>query len=84
MRAGRQVIFGGGCSGSFVGWVRIRASVSSVGMPRSITHTRLLWPYWVSIFERQSASVVLSLVLPGITSSASGKYAGVTIKVMTT
>src|ERR1700750_2191390 len=47
---------------------RISASTSSVGMPRSITQVRPTLPYWVSIRLMKSRSVVLSAVLPGITS----------------
>jgi len=37
-------------------------------MPRSITQIRCALPYCFSIFARKSFSVVLSLVLPGMTS----------------
>ena len=37
-------------------------------MPRSITQVRSARPYWASIFFRNSRNVVLSLVLPGMTS----------------
>jgi hypothetical protein len=37
-------------------------------MPRSITQVRPALPYWASIRCRKSRSVVLSEVLPGITS----------------
>ena len=47
---------------------RIEASVSSVGMPRSMIQTRSERPYWRSIFSRKSASVVWSAVFPAITS----------------
>ena len=47
---------------------RIVASVASVGMPRSMIHTRSERPYCFSIFSTKPASVVLSEVLPGITS----------------
>ena len=48
--------------------MRIDDSVSSVGMPRSMIHTRSDRPYCDSILSRNSASVVLPVVLPGITS----------------
>ena len=39
-----------------------------LGMPRSMIHTRSERPYCFSIFSTKPASVVLSEVLPGITS----------------
>ena len=41
---------------------------SSVGMPRSITQTRSVFPYWDWIFCRNSPSVLLSAVFPASTS----------------
>lgn len=52
----------GGCE------ARIRASVSSLGMPRSITQTRSAVPYWASILARKAVRVCLSSVLPDRTS----------------
>src|ERR1700747_270243 len=60
-----------GCADQVVGWClrsRISGSTASVGMPRSITQVRPALPYWTSIRLRKSPSVVLSEVLPGITS----------------
>src|SRR5712671_4281125 len=61
-----------GCADQVVGWrlfaARISVSTASVGMPRSITQVRPALPYWTSIRLRKSPSVVLSEVLPGITS----------------
>ena len=53
-------------------------------MPRSITQVRLALPYWVSIRLMKSRNVVLSEVFPAITSQASGKPSGVTIRAITT
>ena len=47
-------------------------------------HTRSERPYWSSILARKSASVVLSAVLPAITSYANGKPSGVTTRAITT
>ncbi len=47
-------------------------------------HTRSERPYCASILSRKPASVVWSLVLPGITSQVSGKPWGVTIRAITT
>jgi hypothetical protein len=41
---------------------------ASVGIPRSITQVRPALPYWASIRCRNARNVVLSEVLPGITS----------------
>ena len=47
---------------------RISCKTSSVGMPRSITHMRSALPYCSSIFLRNPRRVVLSAVLPAMTS----------------
>src|SRR5262245_17647365 len=40
---------------------RISSRTSSVGMPRSITHTRRALPYWRSMRARKSRNVVFVL-----------------------
>jgi hypothetical protein len=54
------------CTGGSL--VRICSSVSSVGMPRSISQIRRALPYWRSMRARKSFNVVLSEVFPGSTS----------------
>src|ERR1700693_5507891 len=53
-------------------------------MPRSINHIRRALPYRLSILSRKLRSVVLSEVLPSITSYASGSPLGVSTSAITT
>jgi hypothetical protein len=53
---------------NYVSACRMISSTASVGIPRSITQMRRALPYWCSMRSRKSRSVVLSAVLPAMTS----------------